>query len=148
MGADINGDIHVRGNTFEDMTEGGPYNIYATAYMDAAYGTYASGDQFYAWGNVFRDNTISGGELGVCVGAYNYDTAIAPRNDASYTADIDTGIMMSIIENNTISGTDADKALTYAPQANWTLFRGNTLETGQDVTGYSTSKTTSVLDEQ
>jgi len=147
----VHGDTHIRGNTFEDAYGDSPYPMYPKAFAQVTRNNITAHGQMYGWGCVVRDNVSTNCDVGFYCGALDYDkttTVNATRDDTGYTAAIDVGLMQTIIENNTVTDAATDKALIYGPTANWTLFRGNTVETGQDVTGFNTGKTTSVLDEQ
>ncbi len=145
------GDSITRGNTFESMYGTLPYPFYPKAFSEVTLGNIEAMGVLYSWGNAFRGNDASDCEVGAYVGACDYDrttTVNFGRDDTGYTAAITVGLMGTVIENNTITDNSTDKALIYGPTANWTLFRGNTVDAGQDVTGFNTGKTTAVLDEQ
>lgn len=80
---------------------------------------------WYQVGNVFRDNTIKNASVGVYL--HTRYTGFVRTVKPQTVEHTDSGIMMSVIENNTI--TDVKEGIVLSSPVNTSVVRGNIVET-------------------
>ncbi len=120
----------VRGNRFDNMFGRTMYTTkYPVFYTDhiADYRTVTVDDRWLSFCNIFRGNTADKSDMAALIGFKQFDAL-----DGSYWGrQPEGGIVMSVVENNRMTGTQRPVCLTAT--ANWALVRNNVLSLQKQV---------------
>jgi len=120
-------------NMFGETGGSGAYNAFYNEHVRDGTQTTTTGNLF-SIGNTFRNNACSDSDLAAVVGWQSYDLN---SNNSSYVTDRDSGVCLSIIENNQFTGLSGPVCLS--PPANFSLIRNNDIA-GEDCEYFNESK--------